>query len=277
MLGFGSGGGVQKQVLRGHPDPVSITEESVRLIRRLLRGEIVELADFPSLVRRFAFNPGGKAKLYFPPKEPVPVCVAAGGKRNIEIAGRHGDGLILTQIIPISTLAAMKSGMFQDAMKAFEAARAASANPNRPFRKLFGVHVSVSKDRMAARRWARQNISFILATDPKELRQLGFPLDDVPVMQRSYVKAEGVEAKGVGEAAAEKMRNHVLDYALDSAGFLCAGTVDECIERLSELSPYVKEAGFDEIIIADPLGPDVPEALALIGKEIAPAVAKMFT
>ena len=86
-----------------------------------------------------------------------------------------------------------------------------------------------------------------------------------------------MEAKGVVEAAAEKMRNHVLDYALDSAGFLCAGTVDECIERLSELSPYVKEAGFDEIIIADPLGPDVPEALALIGKEIAPAVAKMFT
>ncbi len=86
----------------------------------------------------------------------------------------------------------------------------------------------------------------------------------------AYVKALGMEL------AAERVSGRLLDHAVDHAGFLAAGTPKECIQTCYEIAGYLKEAGFDDMILGVPLGPDTPEALEIIGKEIAPAVKEAF-
>lgn len=276
VLGFASGGGVQRQVMLGHPAPVSITEEAVKLLCRLLGGEVVGLSEYPNLARKFGFNREGKAKLYFPPSKPIPVCVAAGGRKMMEVAARYGDGLLLTQLHPVSNLGAMRVGLFKETMDIFEKTKAESSNSQRPFRKIFNFHISVSKDRIAARQLARRQTSYSLATFiplfPKELERVGFPLDEI---QKSGIRDAYVKAIGV-ELAAERVTERLLDHAVDNAGFLAAGSPKECIEKCREIAGYLKEAGFDEIILGVPLGPDMQEALEIIGKEIAPAVKEVF-
>lgn len=90
MAGFTAGGAVQRQVMLRHPAPIAEFEEAVVLLRRLLRGEIVELAEFPALGQRFDFNMEGRAKLYFPPQERVSLCIAAGGIKSSDIVDGTG-------------------------------------------------------------------------------------------------------------------------------------------------------------------------------------------
>ena len=88
-LGIGAGGAVQVQVIGEKKNPVDVMAESVQLLRGLLRGESVPLAQFPKLAARFRYNTKTNAKLYFPPPTPVPVYLAAGGAKMFEVAGRH--------------------------------------------------------------------------------------------------------------------------------------------------------------------------------------------
>jgi len=56
----------------------------------------------------------------------------------------------------------------------------------------------------------------------------------------------------------------------DKAGFVFAGTPEECIEHCSELKGHLADLNFDQLVIGVPLGPDIPEALRLLGKEVIP-------
>lgn len=269
--GVGAGGVVQRQVMLNHPDSIQITGEAVRLLRRSLAGEVVDLADFPLLSDRFGFNREGKAKLYFPPKQKVPVCVAAGGEKMLEVAGREGDGWMPTLISPKTSLAAMRSGMFKEAMEIVEKALAERSSPEHEFRKIFDLHISVSKNRKAAIDIAKRQVSYGLGTylpvqsHRKDLERQGLSLKilDESGIREAYVKALGVEEAG----------RRVSDEILEATGFVVAGTADECREKCLEITSYLQKAGFDQIVMGVPLGPDVPEALELIGREIAPAIA----
>jgi hypothetical protein len=44
------------------------------------------------------------------------------------------------------------------------------------------------------------------------------------------------------------------------------------LAKCEAILPLVREAGIDQLVIGVPLGPNVPEALDLIAKEIIPAL-----
>jgi len=81
------------------------------------------------------------------------------------------------------------------------------------------------------------------------------------------VREAYVQGLGVEEAA-----RRVSDKLLEDAGFIIAGTPKEVLSKCEPILPLVRDYGVDQMVIGVPLGPDVPEALEIISKEIIPAL-----
>ena len=74
---------------------------------------------------------------------------------------------------------------------------------------------------------------------------------------------------GLGVEGAASM---VTDEMIDASGFVIAGRAEKCAEAYGELVSHVRKNGFDHLIVGVPLGPDVPEAISLITRDILPSV-----
>jgi 5,10-methylenetetrahydromethanopterin reductase len=263
--GIGAGGAVQEQVVNEKTAPMAVMEETTRFLKTLFAGESADLNSYPRLSARFRYNPRTKAKLYFPPRPKVPVYLAAGGPKMFDMAGRLGDGVILTQLNPWTSLPGIQRGMFKQAVQKVTEARQAAAT-NGAFKKIYNLHISVSADGDKARQWAKRNTSYALAGSlgryPDVLRSTGVNLKDVEPVREAYVKGLGVD-----EAA-----KRVSDKLLQEAGFIVAGTPQEVLAKCEAILPLVREAGIDQLVIGVPLGPNVPEALGLIAEQIIPAI-----
>ena len=123
------------------------------------------------------------------------------------------------------------------------------------------LNASVSRNSEAARQHAKRFVSHIVSGWPDDaLVAKGIDPKAIQAVRRAYA-----ENRGVDFAAAL-----TPDDAVDR--LIIAGTPDQCIERLRELFSLAARHGFSEIAIGVPLGPDVPEAIELWGKEILPAL-----
>ena len=69
-----------------HGERLQRLEEAIEVIRKLWTGELVS--------HKGSFYRLRKAKLYTPPKQKIPIYVAASGPKAAELAGRVGDGLL---------------------------------------------------------------------------------------------------------------------------------------------------------------------------------------
>ncbi|HEX9879392.1 MAG TPA: LLM class flavin-dependent oxidoreductase [Candidatus Binatia bacterium] len=263
-IGLGAGGAVQVQVTAEKRNPASVMRESVQLMRGLLAGEAVELSRFPQLAERFRYNTKTSARLYFPPPQKVPVYVAAGGPQLYKVAGGHADGVICSQLVGRTSFLGVKKGLLKEAVEAVEASRKSSADAARSFKKIYNIHISVSRDGKRALDWAKRNSSYGLSGAyiryPEVLDALGLDRNEVGLVAEAYLKGLGVD-----EAA-----RRVSDDLVKKAGFVFAGTPEQCVEQCLELKPYLTTYGFDQIVVGVPLGPDIPEALRLLGKEVIP-------
>ncbi|MEO8288320.1 MAG: TIGR03557 family F420-dependent LLM class oxidoreductase [Chloroflexota bacterium] len=89
FLGTGSGEAINEQAVTGKWDPykvrVAMLVEAVQVIRKLWSGDTIEHNGEYYTVH---------ARLYDIPTEPVPLYIAAGGPKSMELAGEHGDGLV---------------------------------------------------------------------------------------------------------------------------------------------------------------------------------------
>lgn len=265
-IGIGGGGSVQVQVVGEKRNPIAVMRESVELLRELLAGKSPELERFPRLAARYRYNTGSKTRLYFPPPMPVPVLLAAGGPKMYELAGRSADGVIFSQLVARTSFRAAKMGLLQQAADSVEAARRASPDAGRKFKRIYNLHLSVSRDGEKAKQWAKRNSSYGLSGAyiryPEVLPELGLDPEEIGYVAEAYLKGLGLE-----EAA-----RRISDDLLEKAGFVFAGTPEEVIEKCRDFTPDLEKLGFDHWIMGVPLGPDVPEALQLLSKEVIPAL-----
>ena len=263
-VGLGAGGAVQVQVTGEKRNPVSVMRESVQLMRGLLAGESVALSRFPQLANRFRYNTKTSARLFFPPPERVPVYLAAGGPKLYEVAGQHADGVICSQLVGRTSYLGVQKGLLKEAIESVESARKRSAGADRPFKKIYNVHVSVSRDGKRALNWAKRNSSYGLSGTyiryPEVLDALGLDREEIGFVAEAYLKGLGVD-----EAA-----RRVSDDLVKRAGFVFAGTPEECLTQCVELKKQLTTFGFDQIVLGVPLGPDIPEALQILGKQVIP-------
>jgi hypothetical protein len=134
------------------------------------------------------------------------------------------------------------------------------------FKKIYNLHISVSADGEKAKQWAKRNTSYALAGSlgryPDVLKATGVDLKDVEPVREAYVNGLGVD-----EAA-----RRVSDKLLEDAGFIVSGTPKDVIKKCEAILPLVRDAGVDQLVIGVPLGPNVPEALDIIAKEIIPVL-----
>jgi TAT-translocated FGD2 family F420-dependent dehydrogenase len=89
FLGVGSGEALNEQSATGMwpkwPERWARLVEAIDIIRQLWSGEPVHFKG-----KYYTVN----AKLYEPPKTPIPLMTAANGPKAMKLAGEHGDGLI---------------------------------------------------------------------------------------------------------------------------------------------------------------------------------------
>lgn len=172
---------------------------------------------------------------------------------------------------PVTCLSAMRQGPFEQRIREIDKTRE-EAGSGRGLRKVFAIQTSVSRDRQRARDLAKRQMSYALATFmphfPEELGRLGITAEEVERtgIQEGFQKAVGLE----------EIAKRMSDALLDKSTFLAAGTSDEARETCLQIVPFLKATNFDEVIIAVPLGPDLDEALEIIGTEIAPAIKAEF-
>jgi len=268
VAGIGAGGAVQELVMGEKTSPMKVLEETVTLLRSLLGGEAVSLSEYPKLSNRFRYNPQTKARLYFAPDRSVPVMLAAGGPKTCQMAGRRADGVILTQLHARTSATAMAQGMLDAAVREIEEGRKDSNI--RPFKRIYNLHLSVSKDGRHAREWAKRNTSYGVATFlvmyPELLRLVEVDMGEAARVREAYVQGLGVE-----EAA-----RRVSDSMLERAGYIVAGTPEDCLNSIKSIMPYLKKHHFDHIVIGVPLGPVLSEAIPLIAREILPVLKPMM-
>jgi len=140
------------------------------------------------------------------------------------VTPRLGDGVILTQLNPWTSLPGIQRGMFKQAVQKVTESRQAAAT-NGAFKKIYNLHISVSADGDKARQWAKRNTSYALAGSlgryPDVLKSTGVDLKDVERVREAYVNGLGVD-----EAA-----KRVSDKLLQDAGFIVAGTPKGVLEQ----------------------------------------------
>jgi 5,10-methylenetetrahydromethanopterin reductase len=265
-IGIGGGGAAEVHVISEKRNPVSVIKESVIMLTELLGGKTIELARFPELSNRFRYNTNNKTRLLFPPPTPVPVYLGAAGPKLCDVAGSYADGVIFAQLTVPAGSTAIEAGMLDELNQRLEKARSESQNPNRPFKKIYNLHVSISKDGNKAKQWAKRNASYGISGSylryPEILEKLGIDVNASAYVAEAYQKGLGLE-----EAA-----RRVTDDLLKKSGLVVAGTPEEVIEQSIRLKKGLQKLGIDHLVFGVPIGPDVPEALDLLGREVIPAV-----
>jgi 5,10-methylenetetrahydromethanopterin reductase len=215
--------------------------ESVDIVRRLLRGEVVA---YQGKIFRWT----EKAYLRVKPfRTNVPIMVCPVGEDFLELSGEIGDGT-LPMVTPPESAPLIMAPVQRGLQK--------SANPSRPFDKCAFVWMAISDDRGEARDMLADIVAYFgTYLDPRALAVIGLTVDD---FRPAYERAMARDWAGARAAlSAEHLRTGIY------------GTPEDCVKQLQA----VTDAGFDHISIGGPLGRKPAEAMRLIAERVVPAFA----
>ena len=226
-------------------NPEARTREAVKLIRETLK-------TFPKgKAQPFhgsEFNWSEQAYLRFKPfRETPPIYVAAFGKEYLELSGEIGDGS-LPMITPPESSTYMVNSIRAGCKKV-------NRNPKEVSIAGF-AWISISKQ------------------DPKKAAEY---LKPVIAYFGPYLEDEALASVGLSVGDFKEIRHEVDRGRYDVARNLVTdemlklgitGTVEECTERIA----LVEKAGVDQISLGGPWGPDIPEAIKIVGEEIIPSI-----
>ncbi|GAA0408863.1 5,10-methylenetetrahydromethanopterin reductase [Microbispora corallina] len=221
------------------PRPLTRTAEAVTAARALLgardvRGELPEW-----------FGPS--AELRVPPGAPVPVYVGGMSPKMLEMAGRLADG-VLPLLYPPEHFADARAQVLRGA----EDARRSPDEIDIPA----CFWVSVADDAEEARLALAAKIAYYGPSfAPYLLTRAGLAIEDfAPVT--AALEGEGLDA------AARLVDDRMLALGV-------TGSVAQVVERCRSL----REMGATHLSFGPPLGPDVRQAVDVLGTEVLPALA----
>ena len=217
-----------------HDRPVAYLRECVETIRALLDNESTTGGtDFLKWTEH--------SSLKFQVKHRVPIYVGGVGPNIQALAGEVADGLLPLLLPPESYFSAR-----DNALRGTE--RRQSKNDS--FDLVGSIWVSASSNRSAARDTLSQKIAYYgQAMNPALLRDLGLTNDDFsPITQALIVERDEPKA---------------MEMVTDA--MLKVGIVGDSAEIISRLEPLVAN-GMDHLSFGPPLGPDLDEALDILGE-----------
>lgn len=197
--------------------PVAAVREFVAALRALWTGEPVHTeGEFVRLAG---------ARLAVVPKTPIPVYVAAIGPDMLKLAGRVGDGVVLSAGLSTDSVR-------QSIAHCTEAATAAGRDPEK-IRRAGYIFFAASPDGRAARDIVRERLAFVMRNKflAENIKSSGIPVDHEAVIA-------AIARRDIAGAAAL-----VSDEAVDAFGI--AGTPEHCMQRLADFVA----AGLDEPVL----------------------------
>jgi 5,10-methylenetetrahydromethanopterin reductase len=214
VLGVGVGS-TSVRTLGQQPVSRAALARWVALLRALWSGEGV--ARDEGIWRLTFGTPGG-----WPP-----IVVAGRGPKMLRLAGRIGDGAILTGCGRVN---AMARGM----QEAVRAGRAEADDPTRPFRTSLSIAAAVHADRRLAYEAVRPQVAVALLTPH-------WPLSGAAETARERLRAAYDYYQHMSRQA--RYAELIPDDLVPS--FALAGTADDCVAQLREL----RTLGFDEVTL----------------------------
>lgn len=229
FLGVGAGEALNEVPL-GYdwPTPaerVERLEEAVQIIRSLWRKNFVTFKG-----KHYKLN---KANLYTKPKNKIPIYIASAGPRTAEMAGKWGDGIIVS-----STILKKREKRGNEILRSFAEGAKSEGKDSKKMAKIVGMTTSYDKDKQKAitgmRYWASTMLRFVFKysiSDPREIE--------------SYAKLIG-------------------DEQIASNRFVFT-TSDEYIDIINKF----KKQGFNQVNIEDS-SPDHKKFIKMFGKEVIP-------
>lgn len=210
--------------------PVRVMREYVETLRGLHRGEVMRQEGRIHHLRG--------ARMVFGTPLDYPIYVASTGPQMLRLAGRIGDGVLLSAAL---TLASCRKCL----AFAEEGAVAAGRDPGR-FRRASFINLSVSKDGASAKAAMKRKLAFLFRSrgHADNIASSGLPIDHQGII--------ACMSRGDLDAATRLIPDEAV------RAFAVAGTPAECSERLEE---YLS-VGLDEPII-EVSGPPEERTLAL--------------
>jgi 5,10-methylenetetrahydromethanopterin reductase len=260
LLGLGTGGALVSTVAHTRR-PVERVRELIACCRDIWSGNGAALADYPVTVGAGDLRDDCTVSLNFDADPEIPIVLTGTGPKILELAGETADGFLVASNFPQHSLAAFRTGRFGEVSRldAVDNGRVRSDRPD--FRRIYGINISVSKDRDAAKAGTRKQAALIVGQQPDEnLVSAGIDPE-----RCAPVKAAFAEGRGVA-GAADVLPQDIAD------SLIISGTPADCIEGLSELYEHINRAGFTEAYIGAPIGPDVAAAVDLLADIVIPAV-----
>ena len=237
------------------PKPISMLRETSQSLRRLLDGESVCFADYPTLLEYFNFNPQGVFNLNFEPKSPILQYCGSNGPLGLAVGGENMDGLIFGG----HYMAALRTGRVPDMLQTFDVLRPPGKASDAL--KIAEIKISLSNDREAARGFVKESAGHRVLNMYRrgytndDIKKMGLQLEDVHQLDQA-------EKAGVTKAAFDDL---VTDDMIDA--IFIAGKPEECVERMIEVQEIAEGQGFHQLMFSE-LGPDISEGLSLLCDEI---------
>lgn len=234
LLGVGTGESLNEVPVLGIPWPDSKErfarlKEAIEVIHRLWTEDMVTFDGQFFHLR--------SATVYDKPKDPVPLYVAASGESAARLAGRVGDGLIVTSGKGAALYTETLLPAFADGVK--KADRDASK-----LEKMIEVKVSFDRDRQRA------------LEDTRHWAALALPAED---------KA------GVDDPREMERRAAALPLEKAASRWLVSSDPDELVDRIGTYVGY----GFTHLVFHAP-GLDQPRFLEQFGAEVLPKLRSRF-
>jgi 5,10-methylenetetrahydromethanopterin reductase len=204
--------------------PVQAVREFAQALRKLWSGEAAHLGgDFVRLAG---------ARMAFKPSAPIPIYIAAIGPDMLRLAGRIGDGVVLS--------AGLSTDSVRKSIAICAAAAAKDGRDSSGLRRAGYLFFGASRDPKRAIDAVRQKLAFVMRN---KFLGANIKASGIPVDQEAVIAA--ISRRDIAGATAL-----VPDEAVEAFGI--AGTPQHCAERLRDFI----EAGIDEPVLGLLGGPE---------------------
>jgi 5,10-methylenetetrahydromethanopterin reductase len=239
VLGLGAGDKVTLAKLGiDWVKPLIGMRESIEIIRALWKGETV---DYKGEVFKIP-----RAKLNFKVKYKPLIYMAAQGPKMTELAAEIADGILVNASHPLD---------YEEAKRNIEIGMKNRVLPKRKFEVSAYTSFSIHEKPDKAINAAKIVVAFIVAGSiPLILERHKIPLEQAKSIEAALAKNKFGDAIGM-----------VTPEMLEA--FCIAGTPDDCLSKIEVL----KKIGVTQLVCGSPLGPNIPDAIKLMGKTILPA------
>ena len=219
-----------------HGKPLTAMRESVAAVRKLLSNESAECeGDF--------LRWGGEAYMRFLVERQVPIYIGGMGPRMLQLAGEIGDG-VLPLLFPPER--------YYKARPQVAAGQALRENDDAQFDFATCIWVSASQDRDAARKALAQKVAYYGgAMNEDVLAELGLELSDFEPISQALIE--------------DKNESRAIELVTDD--MLRIGITGDAGQIIERLEPLVA-AGATHLSFGPPLGPDLGEALRILGNVV---------